>query len=243
MSSFLSCLPNLHNWFSILNMHIKFIIVPPRSHFLRHVVLVHVFVVSSCTFEAHYCHFVIFSDDSQVAYVFIVLAIILFIVMVAMISVICIKSGKKKLPPADVIPEVSRMCCAQHWIPIREKNLINISKWFMRHLFSSSTAPHHWERLQRERPIFDNKWTERSRSWLLWIFGNRKHSDTNGIELAWQRRYDTQRQWNATQNTQWSSILGRLHGHACSNENQRSQQQWIHFIVRQWFFTRLQPTE
>lgn len=26
--------------------------------------------------------------------------------MVAMISVICIKSGKKKLPPADVIPEV-----------------------------------------------------------------------------------------------------------------------------------------
>jgi hypothetical protein len=27
--------------------------------------------------------------------------------MVAMISVICIKSGKKKLPPADVIPEVS----------------------------------------------------------------------------------------------------------------------------------------
>lgn len=65
------------------------------------------FVVSSCTFEAHYCHFVIFSDDSQVAYVFIVLAIILFIVMVAMISVICIKSGKKKLPPADVIPEVS----------------------------------------------------------------------------------------------------------------------------------------
>jgi hypothetical protein len=26
--------------------------------------------------------------------------------MVAMISVICIKTGKKKLPPADVIPEV-----------------------------------------------------------------------------------------------------------------------------------------
>jgi len=49
---------------------------------------------------------VIFSDDSQVTYVFIVLAIILFIVMVAMISLICIKSGKKKLPPADVIPEV-----------------------------------------------------------------------------------------------------------------------------------------
>ncbi|KAG5684445.1 hypothetical protein PVAND_013679 [Polypedilum vanderplanki] len=43
--------------------------------------------------------------DSQVTYVFIVLAIILFIVMVAMISVICIKSGKRKLPPADMISE------------------------------------------------------------------------------------------------------------------------------------------
>lgn len=31
--------------------------------------------------------------------------------MVAMISVICIKSGKKKLPPADVIPEVSERAC------------------------------------------------------------------------------------------------------------------------------------
>lgn len=97
-------------------MHIKFIIVLPFSLSLACVCCVmsymlhssrRSFVVSSCTFEAHYCHFVIFSDDSQVAYVFIVLAIILFIVMVAMISVICIKSGKKKLPPADVIPEVS----------------------------------------------------------------------------------------------------------------------------------------
>lgn len=62
------------------------------------------------SFSSHTSHsqyrFVIFPDDSQVTYVFIVLAIILFIVMVAMISVICIKSGKKKLPPADVIPEV-----------------------------------------------------------------------------------------------------------------------------------------
>lgn len=102
-------------------MYIKFIIVLPflsgfvcavscrTPSYMLHslLVVVVIVVVSSCTFEAHYCHFVIFSDDSQVAYVFIVLAIILFIVMVAMISVICIKSGKKKLPPADVIPEVS----------------------------------------------------------------------------------------------------------------------------------------
>lgn len=47
-------------------------------------------------------------DDSHVTYVFIVLAIILFIVMVAMISVICIKSGKRKLPPTDMISEVCR---------------------------------------------------------------------------------------------------------------------------------------
>jgi heme/copper-type cytochrome/quinol oxidase subunit 4 len=46
-------------------------------------------------------------DDSQATVVFVALAIILFIVMVAMISVICIKSGKKKLPPADIISEVS----------------------------------------------------------------------------------------------------------------------------------------
>ena len=68
----------------------------------------HIFFTSTNRFAlrlSQYCS-VIFSDDSQVTFVFIVLAIILFIVMVAMISLICIKSGKKKLPPADVIPEV-----------------------------------------------------------------------------------------------------------------------------------------
>ncbi|CRK89578.1 CLUMA_CG003242, isoform A [Clunio marinus] len=43
--------------------------------------------------------------DSQRTYAFILLAVVLFMFMVVMISVICFKSGKKKLPPADVIPE------------------------------------------------------------------------------------------------------------------------------------------
>lgn len=94
-------------------------------------------------------HFsVIFSDDSQVTYVFIVLAIILFIVMVAMISVICIKSGKKKLPPADVIPEVCAqtfLCCCRviirlNWVSVKLKAA-----------FSPSTASHYGEGLQRQR--------------------------------------------------------------------------------------------
>lgn len=77
---------------------------------------------------SHAYRSVIFPDDSQVTYVFIVLAIILFIVMVAMISVICIKSGKKKLPPADVIPEVCLNACRrfQH---VDEK-FIEISTFF-----------------------------------------------------------------------------------------------------------------
>ena len=48
-----------------------------------------------------------FTDDSQAIYLIVVVGIIIFIVCIAMISLICIKSGKKKLPPADVIPEVS----------------------------------------------------------------------------------------------------------------------------------------
>lgn len=104
---------------------------------------------------------------------------------------------------------------------------------------SHPAASHNRKGLQRQRQIFKHQRAEGSRPRLFRVLGNGKHSDANGDKHPAQR---TQRRsfGRAGENPQRSTLLRRLHRHACGNQN-RPHQQRLHSLQR--LHTRLQPGE